>query len=214
MPKIPELNNSTQYVGTPKMTDLVPLYDNTGKITTFVSLQQIKDAILGVGINVGGTAPGDVLTNNGAQTISNKIISESTVEDTAEVQIGSTMVGIATKMTEIDAKEDKLGASDKAFTYPMQFTYGATAETISDKDILEGLGLDDDLYAIAVDSVLLQLREYNGGKYNVLLIDNDTVSAVISPGASEQLDQIELDGLTQGTVYSLSITVQIVERVA
>lgn len=216
MPKIPELNDSTQYVGTPRMTDLFPMYDNTGKLTTFVSLQQIKDAILGVGINVGGTSPGDILTNDAEQEITNKTIAEAILADTVEVQVSDVEVSVATKLetidTNVEAKESKTGASDKAYLLPMQFTAGATAEVISDTDILTELSIDAGEFAIASDSIVLQLRELDGGKYAVIPIDNSAITAVITPDMNDYLDQIEIDGLTESTAYSLSITFKVVAR--
>jgi hypothetical protein len=188
----------------------------------------IKSYILG-GKTIGGSATGDIATNNGTQTQTNKtlvtpIINTPKLNGSVQLESTSTelnkMHGLLTSAAELGYVKDvsapiqaqldlKLPTTyladiiTRMKVYSLEFEYDAATKTITEDDILGG-----DFAHYVGRHVLVQQYKFNGS--NDMVAEKPEVKLCQRTNSSTvHLDKIELSSLTSG-VYLIVLGYQLV----
>lgn len=189
-----------------------------GKVVR-ISITALKNLILG-NRSIGLDESGSIVTLDGNQTMSNKILDECTlkavaidVDSTVNIDYSPVKVGEA-----IASKDNKHGPSERGTNGYLYFTTGGSGDAvITDEEVLASMGYSGDeltSYAIEGRTVVMQLRSQDGSSYSVIGIDGTDIKGSIATDANGTLVTIDFAGLSNTQEYDLAITAKVIDRPA
>ncbi|HNX37627.1 MAG TPA: hypothetical protein PL124_07500 [Candidatus Cloacimonadota bacterium] len=183
-----------------------------------IALQKVKDLLLGLNVEIGGDASGDILTTDGTQPISNKAITESAIDALTTVVIDgvATAIGEAINLkaatTTMNAalllKEDKIAASNRPYMAIMaKKSSGSGVIAIAPADLLVSL-VGAGTTGLGVNGEGLIVQVYTVGQSEDTFLHNPVI--VTTYDGDAVLLGLNISGLVNSTDYHVSIVARII----
>jgi len=183
-----------------------------GKIVQ-IALSKVKALLFGLGVKIGGTDSGDILTTDGEQPMSGKSIAQCEIDEATTVIIDGSSAPLGAAISakanaaDLNTKEDKIAATNRPYQAMVAKKSGGTGViTIAPAEIpLVPAGPLTTGYGISAAGILIQVFKKGTGSDELV-----TDAAVkVSYDADSVLTGIEISSLENTTDYNMSISARL-----
>lgn len=180
---------------------------------------------------VGGSAAGDITTNNGTQTLTGKTLTSPKVNENVAVSVTATKINnacatvsttaeldlnhtygakfpyLANVTSDIQGQINGLGISPEFLLhcYADTFVAGATSKAYTESDIIDAIGLSSSTYYIDPATLNIQICSISGGTYTVIEDTANVTTTVSITAGVTHVNEVKLAGLTPSSNHNIAM---------
>lgn len=211
-------------------TDTMPITDTDVNIDKYTTLAEVKKYAL-ENKTIGGSAAGDVTTNNGTQTLTGKTLTSPKVNENVAVTVTATKINnacattsttaelnlnhtyaskipyLANVTSDIQGQINGLGISPAYLLhcYSDTFVAAGSSKTYTESAIITGIGLSIAVYYIDPATLNIQTCSISGGAYTVKEDTGDVATTTTVTAGVTHVSEVKLGGLTPQSNYSIAM---------
>ena len=211
-------------------TDTMPITDTDVNTDKYTTLAEVKKYAL-ENKTIGGSAAGDVTTNNGTQSLTGKTLTSPKVNEAVAVTARATEINKLTGCTattadlnlthtyaakipylvnvtsDIQGQINGLGISPEYLLhcYSDTFVAAGSSKSYTESDIITGIRLSTAVYYINPATLNIQTCSISGGAYTVKEDTGDVATTTTVTGGVTHVSEVKLGGLTPQSNYSIAM---------
>ena len=215
--------------------DTMPITDTSVDTDKYTTLAEVKKYAL-ENKTIGGSAVGDVTTNNGTQTLTGKTLTSPKVNEAVAVTAKATEINKLTGCTATTAELNlthtyaakipylvnvtsdiqqqinglSIGSEFLVHCYKLTFTASGTDKTITEAEILTQGGFSG--YVVDHESIHGTVCSVSNGTYTVMDFIGGVATVTWTTAGSTliHLSEIKIGGLTNGQEYNVAFSYKVI----